>query len=1266
MRFFADGPIIPDELLIARDEGSVIFFCGAGVSQARAGLPGFFGLTEKVVADLGAISDGAARRLLDTALAQSPIAGVGGLVPADRIFGLLEREFTVSDVRRSVAKALRSKQTVDLSAHRTLIDLATGTDGRVRLVTTNFDRLFERAAPSVRSSSPPNLPDPRQERSFGGIVHLHGCVTRKYDGAMDDEFVLSSTDFGRAYLSDGWATAFIRNLLRYHQIVFVGYSADDPPVQYLLEALNSGPAGASRLHAFQPGADEEARALWRHKGVEAIPYDDGDNHAALWRTLDCWADRSRDPSGWAERVLDRAMAGPRGLAPFERGQVKQVVSTSRGAKQFALRTPPAEWLGVFDARVRYPEPARERGNKPPFDQFEAFGLDDDPPPVIGSPEDKVRRNVPTGVWHAFEPNSRDRDSDFNLPFSSVRGPPDQRSSAMSRRNELLCGWIADVSHHQFAAWWAGGLGGLHPQVQGAVRRHFAKLAESPMSVSERAWTYLFNAWGNEPDPQSGWFHLLGDIARLGWSNEYIRAWGKLAVPIFTAHRPDGHNSPPLDGVDLVLRQIIAIDIKYEELSDRPDVPTNLLPAFAREHRRVLELAFRLEVETSGYESFTLPPIEAETPAEDHDDFTRSHGISGLFFDFVATLDLLLGSDREAWRREVQSWSETGTLFSRLRIWVAGKVAGFSGADAARLLLELPDDAFWEGGHQRDLLLVLARRWLTMPLGLRRRLERRLLRGPRRWEKLEKPIDYRRRRASYVLTRVKWLLSNGCEFTTDLNVKLEDLKRAAPAWKEGYVDQAVKSLESAAGWVGSDTATRGLEAEPPATLLRRAEKLSGFDLGSFTERQPLAGLAERWPNRLLKALVLAARRGDIPEQAWRAFLGAEKRVGDTHRMMVLIARRLAAIPNEALATIADPVSDWMLRLGDRLQATATDSFALLWNQLTEAVREHPDATRSALGRAQDIKWAEHSLNSPIGNMARTLLRDDNRQPGPQGFPTTWLSRVEQLLALEGDARRDAIVIFAHQLPWLYHWAPEWTEANILVAMGGPNREDRRAFWSGFFWAARIPEVKLFKRIKPTLLTLVTVSNEVETSAEQLSGMILAGWGSKIAETRGRLVSNAEMREALLTGDETFRAHVIWHMATWGEEPDSPWPARTLELLRKVWPKQGSVRSASMSGNLLDLAIRSRKNFREMVAAVTPLMTVVDRKGFSLTRLQREVIEGGDGERDPVALLTLLWNALSENAQDWPYGADFVVEKLGSAAAVANDPRLLQLKLRLAAG
>jgi hypothetical protein len=106
MRFFADGPNIPDELLLARDQGRVIFFCGAGVSRARAGLPDFFGLAESVIAKLGVVVDSPAHKLIQEAREIDSRIGVAGVISADRVFGLLERDFHPRDIEAAVASAL--------------------------------------------------------------------------------------------------------------------------------------------------------------------------------------------------------------------------------------------------------------------------------------------------------------------------------------------------------------------------------------------------------------------------------------------------------------------------------------------------------------------------------------------------------------------------------------------------------------------------------------------------------------------------------------------------------------------------------------------------------------------------------------------------------------------------------------------------------------------------------------------------------------------------------------------------------------------------------------------------------------------------------------------------------------------------------------------------------------------------------------------------------------------------------------------------------
>ena len=270
MRFVATGPSIPDDLLVARDEGKVVFICGAGVSRSRANLPDFSQLTRYVIDTLGVTDQDPARKLLDTAEEFDRITRTAGIISADRIFGLLERDFSVRDIEQAVAKALKPIAAPDLFAHRIMLDLAKLPDGRVRIVTTNFDRLFEDCDSTLPCCRPPRLPDPLRDDEFEGIIHLHGRVDSEYQRAEGDGFVLSSAGFGRAYLAEGWATSFIRSIVDQYVVVFVGYAADDPPVHYLLEALNSYKKSLAGVYAFQAGNTGDAEAKWKQKGAYPI------------------------------------------------------------------------------------------------------------------------------------------------------------------------------------------------------------------------------------------------------------------------------------------------------------------------------------------------------------------------------------------------------------------------------------------------------------------------------------------------------------------------------------------------------------------------------------------------------------------------------------------------------------------------------------------------------------------------------------------------------------------------------------------------------------------------------------------------------------------------------------------------------------------------------------------------------------------------------------------------------------------------------------
>ena len=70
--------------------------------------------------------------------------------------------------------------------------------------------------------------------NFSGIVHVHGDLQRRRD------LVLTDADFGRAYLTQGWARRFLVEVFRQYTVRSVGYSHNEVVMNYLARALRRG------------------------------------------------------------------------------------------------------------------------------------------------------------------------------------------------------------------------------------------------------------------------------------------------------------------------------------------------------------------------------------------------------------------------------------------------------------------------------------------------------------------------------------------------------------------------------------------------------------------------------------------------------------------------------------------------------------------------------------------------------------------------------------------------------------------------------------------------------------------------------------------------------------------------------------------------------------------------------------------------------------------------------------------------------------------
>ncbi len=229
MQFVKEGPDIPERLLEAHEDGHVVFFCGAGISRP-AGLPRFEGLVNELYSRLAVIPDAEQRAAIkakqfDTAVTLLEEKHVGGR----------------KQVREALNKILRPKRTDSkaTATHKALLTLSENREGRRRLITTNFDRLFQKVIRRdkfrVATFQAPLLPVPKAR--WDGLVYLHGLLAGTPDADNLNSLVVSSGDFGLAYLTERWAARFVTDLFRNFTVCFVGYSIGDPVLRYMMDTL---------------------------------------------------------------------------------------------------------------------------------------------------------------------------------------------------------------------------------------------------------------------------------------------------------------------------------------------------------------------------------------------------------------------------------------------------------------------------------------------------------------------------------------------------------------------------------------------------------------------------------------------------------------------------------------------------------------------------------------------------------------------------------------------------------------------------------------------------------------------------------------------------------------------------------------------------------------------------------------------------------------------------------------------------------------------
>ena len=136
-------------------------------------------------------------------------------------------------------------------------------------------------------------------------MHIHGTLATGSNRLS--ELVLSDQDFGEFYLRRRVVPDFIYDAARLFNLVLVGYSANDPPMRYLLNAVA---ADGTRFHDIkerftffrQDPNDPVTAEDWKARGITPIPYESDGDHGTLRQALERWARLS--PNADSSRSLD--------------------------------------------------------------------------------------------------------------------------------------------------------------------------------------------------------------------------------------------------------------------------------------------------------------------------------------------------------------------------------------------------------------------------------------------------------------------------------------------------------------------------------------------------------------------------------------------------------------------------------------------------------------------------------------------------------------------------------------------------------------------------------------------------------------------------------------------------------------------------------------------------------------------------------------------------------------------------------------------------
>lgn len=1227
MQFIASGPNIPEELLQSHEDGQVVFFCGAGISYP-ADLPGFGGLVDRLYVELGEVPSSVEQSALTNKSFDTAI----GLLES-RLVGHRQR------VRTAIAQILTpnlAKRNA-LATHEALLSLSKTGDDRIRLITTNFDRLFIEAMKQLKVEYPsycaPLLPVPKKQK-WDGLVYLHGLLTEPPTASDLERLVVSSGDFGLAYLTERWASRFVSELFRGYTLCFVGYSIDDPVLRYMMDALaadrllgeKSPDAYAFGGHAR--GKEADVADEWIAKNVRPILYNSSNEHSLLHRTLRAWADSYRDGVRGKEGIISRhGRSRPQGSTRQDNfvGRMLWALSDRTGlpAKAFADLTPaaPFEWLEEFE-KATFNHRDLVRFQVAPTveeDKKLRFSLIERPSPYNRAPwmrlvrrrgfwdsSDDVMRNI--ARWfakHADDPRS--------LIWLSKQG------GAISDHLRYLIGEALEngvVTSPSMKAYWKVALAGRLYQ---------------PNDPSD------LYAWSEELKREGRLTPLLRSRLR-----EHLTILLKISEGYGPSDEEDGVQGDGSIDWELIFpgaHTAYALRDLFKSQAWKAALPLLLTDA-----TNLLLDAMDIAVLVDGGKG------ERDRTHFQHPSIAE-HPQNRAFRDWTALIDFV----RDAWLanvanfparavREFDRWGEfEHVIFRRLRFFaLATHLDLFGPQQAVDALLADNGRWLWSIETQREALQLVAAIAPVLDQQQADYFSASVLNHPQQpWDQGDE--DRRERRNDRETWRILALYQqSGGRINAQTQARLESIRGRYPQWEEVRDSDQFPVYMEAGNFEQAFEAAPASRRELKEWLKNHREAADFHDSDDFLER------CRRDFPRTSLALLELAHGGDWVTARWRQALQAWSSDDLAARSWRCVGPRIVDAPDNVLSDINRGLSNWLQACG-KFAAMHRTAFLRLAGRLLDHNRD--------IQEAPGASPLLDALNNPIGELTEGLIKlwySQDLDDG-QGLDEDIAPLLTTLCNVGIAAFANGRLFLCSNAISLYRVDEEWTKENLLPLFDWNSSEyEAKIAWSGFLWSPRL-FWPLMRRLKNEFLETAKHYGELGELSDQYAGLLTF---SALDSVEGFLKSEFSLATSRLPEAGLAQAlqTVTDGLDSSGGKIEEYWENRAKPYFRYVWPKSQALLTPGIAAAFARLVVSTGDKFPEALETLKDWLQRTEQADYALHLLN----ENGLATRFPAEALKFLDLVVSREVI-WSLGSlDKCLKKIRAAMPdLERDPRFVAL-------